>query len=626
MFQNRGDGTPVRPINIKDEPLSSPPVASHNTAHLLRTETSDLDAIRTAMDTPRKRHRLDTLLKKSQHEAAQSLASRQSRSKRLAGLPSPSRTENQDPGTQSQHGFRIDMEAAEDLRATSEPLTVPVKQQSQRSGGVLQPLSTNTPTLPHANAVTRAGRKGKQGRSACRIGFLTEDGEPTSDVPHATRSKGPVAKAETHQRLHTLLNQRFTDDRQPLTVRRTPVTAKKRARETKPDAEPASERPARRAKREGSPLPARTPEPINPSHTPPGPIEPEDEPLRARPLHRLTLDDFRVNPASNQNQDYAYTETIRGRDQRRCLPGCTKPACCGAAFRKLIQIAGVPGPPPTSSLQDDPSGDRAALEALLGPDHARALAALPADEQQELLLQARTKAFADKHARHRNVFARPGSPPGFWRTEMPTTQEARADAEEAGTRERERVEERWREACRPGGRISIDTNQTLEAMIDCEQRSHYHIPTPNPHDMHAQNHSAIAVITTNEAHRIFPPSPPPSTSPRPRTVPPSPASDGMSAVFTQTGLSSSLVAACSNVGVGGRNRVAESSMIVSFTAHDASMWDRASGLERSRWKPSHYWQEPTRTHWLTLPRVLCAPTGISVLEDVVIHWDVLSAT
>ncbi|KAK4945664.1 hypothetical protein LTR66_014374, partial [Elasticomyces elasticus] len=325
MFQNRNDGTPVRPINIKDEPLSSPPVASHNTAHLLRTETSDLDAIRTAMDTPRKRHRLDTLLKKSQHEAAQSFASRQSRSKRLAGLPSPSRTENQDPGTQSQHGFRIDMEAAEDLRATSEPLTVPVKQQSQRSGGVLQPLSINTPTLPRASAVTRAGRKGKQGRSASRIGFLTEDGEPTSDVPHATRSKGPVAKAETHQRLHTLLNQRFTDDRQPLTVRRTPVTAKKRARETKPDAEPASERPARRAKREGSPLPARTPEPINPSHTPPGPIEPEDEPLRARPLHRLTLDDFRVNPASNQNQDYAYTETIRGRDQRRCLPGCTKP-------------------------------------------------------------------------------------------------------------------------------------------------------------------------------------------------------------------------------------------------------------------------------------------------------------
>ncbi|KAK4927321.1 hypothetical protein LTR28_012018 [Elasticomyces elasticus] len=95
-----------------------------------------------------------------------------------------------------------------------------------------------------------------------------------------------------------------------------------------------------------------------------------------------------------------------------------------------------------------------------------------------------------------------------------------------------RLEDEFPRYSRTKLRISIDMGQTPEAMIDRERRSHYHTPTPSPHDMHAQNHSAIAIATTDEEHKTFPPSPPPSTSPRPRTVPPTPAGDGMSAEFT----------------------------------------------------------------------------------------------
>ncbi|KAI9716551.1 MAG: hypothetical protein M1812_005282 [Candelaria pacifica] len=181
-------------------------------------------------------------------------------------------------------------------------------------------------------------------------------------------------------------------------------------------------------------------------------VQPDDEPFRARPLQRLSLEHFKINPEFNQGLNYAFVETVRNRDQRHCLPGCTRPECCGDKFRKLIKIGGAPTPQRPglweSSQIDE---DQRLLEQYLGDDRSR-LESMEDEERQELLIQAKTKQFADKWGKHRHAYERRTTPPGFWRTDMPTTQETEQDRLQAKEMERQKVDERYREAMRPGGR------------------------------------------------------------------------------------------------------------------------------------------------------------------------------
>ena len=71
-------------------------------------------------------------------------------------------------------------------------------------------------------------------------------------------------------------------------------------------------------------------------------------------------------------------------------------------------------------------------------------------DKKELLLEAKTKQIAEQYGRHRHAHERPRSPPGFWRTDMPCTQEEEQDRVEARKRVRQMVEERRREAVRGG--------------------------------------------------------------------------------------------------------------------------------------------------------------------------------
>jgi hypothetical protein len=140
--------------------------------------------------------------------------------------------------------------------------------------------------------------------------------------------------------------------------------------------------------------------------------------------------------------DYAFSETFRGREQRRCLPGCTKPDCCGNAFRKAVEMGAV----------HSNKSDAEVLEAYLGRNYNQVLAAYTPAKRKDLLIQARAHAFANQHGKHRQAYERSRTPPGFWRTDMPTTQEAEEDRAKAHDMERQKVEERWREAMRDGGR------------------------------------------------------------------------------------------------------------------------------------------------------------------------------
>ena len=189
------------------------------------------------------------------------------------------------------------------------------------------------------------------------------------------------------------------------------------------------------------------------------PARPEDhEPCRSRPINRLSLSDFKVNPAFNGGLDYAYKETIRNRGDRKCLPGCLR-ECCRDKFRALASnMTDLPashGRPLASKEADGTNKldmEDEMLIAFLGPNTTVDIEALTPIARENLLLEAKTKSTADRYGKmHRQSYERAESPPGFWRTEMPGTQEEERDRRDALEREREEVKRRWKEAQREDG-------------------------------------------------------------------------------------------------------------------------------------------------------------------------------
>jgi hypothetical protein len=174
-------------------------------------------------------------------------------------------------------------------------------------------------------------------------------------------------------------------------------------------------------------------------------VDPDQEHLRTRPVEKLRLQDFKVNKDYNQGHDYAFREVVRGH-ARHSLEGCTKPNCCGDKFRKLAEITTVESPTKSQEERDDEL-----LRKFMG-DNAHKLRNLSEAERHELLLQAKTRDLSYHLGRHRHAYARQSSPPGFWRTDFPTTQEEMADRIKAEEIERALILERYNEAMRPGGR------------------------------------------------------------------------------------------------------------------------------------------------------------------------------
>lgn len=172
----------------------------------------------------------------------------------------------------------------------------------------------------------------------------------------------------------------------------------------------------------------------------------DGEPYRSRTVDRLSLDNFRINPDRNEGVDYAFDDVVRKRDQRQCLPGCTRPDCCGSRFRAMAKVGGLRALPGRESIDED----QEILENYLGDQKYR-LEAMNEDERLTLLIDAKAEALAARYGRHRYAHERHHSPPGFWRADMPSTQELEEDREEARRMEKEKVESRYREAMRPGG-------------------------------------------------------------------------------------------------------------------------------------------------------------------------------
>jgi len=186
--------------------------------------------------------------------------------------------------------------------------------------------------------------------------------------------------------------------------------------------------------------------------------EAEDErrqvPLRSQALENLNFCDFKINPKYNDGLDYAFSEVIRTSDRRQCLPGCTRPDCCGNKFRKVVEIGGaLPAPRPGLwDTDEDIDAEQRVLQRHLGTNAKAILKRMSADEVKTMLEQAQAEQFAQAHGRHKASWVRSATPPGFWNADFPSTQEEEEIRRQAEKKERDRVAEIYREAIRGNGR------------------------------------------------------------------------------------------------------------------------------------------------------------------------------
>jgi hypothetical protein len=112
-------------------------------------------------------------------------------------------------------------------------------------------------------------------------------------------------------------------------------------------------------------------------------------------------------------------------------------------------MARLGGPPTTTDGSNNGEEEQKMLEDYLG-EEKHLLDQLSAEERESLLHEARARRMASLYSKHRHDHQRPSTPPGFWRTDMPDTQELEHDREVANNLEREKVKERYREAMRGG--------------------------------------------------------------------------------------------------------------------------------------------------------------------------------
>ena len=216
----------------------------------------------------------------------------------------------------------------------------------------------------------------------------------------------------------------------------------------------SSTKDRRRTSTNSKPVPRKVMTDMKPASDEPPEVQPDDEPLRARPLSHLRLSDFRLN---NSHSEHAFHESIRKHDEKRTVGGCIDPFCdrCKeiARFTALTNFA----PPQNTTLfGSSPPDPAAAEEALLleylggSNDGKMRLNRMTPSERKETLQRAREKSFADLYGRHRQMHNRAVSPPGYWETEFPSTQQEMENREAAKAMEKVRVKERWEEALRGG--------------------------------------------------------------------------------------------------------------------------------------------------------------------------------
>ncbi|KAL4898427.1 peroxisomal membrane protein-domain-containing protein [Aspergillus ambiguus] len=405
---NKSAQEAIEPVTIKNE---SSPTSPLPTAPGF-IETQDLDDVGDAVETPtKKRSRTSS---QNQHIAQSPLKRRQRQEHSIESNRTPAR------------------------RPT-----------------ILQPVDSNLPVNSRRTdkPVAKSSEKAKKKYA---LSMLAEDGDENSlDLcargrstnllsPTKPRHTTPAtAKVSIEGRLDHLLAQPLPPRQHLLSPRkgRTKITA------YRPDLPPAQV--LRRNANQGKDSTTKTTPFPHKADAEPLSVVPDDEPYRCRPLHRLELNHFKINPDHNQGLNFAFNEVVRKKDERKCLSGCMRPGCCGDKFRAMARLEQI-SPEEAQKILEDYMGDDKHLHAGLSEE-----------ERMALLEEAKAKRLANSIGKHRHNHQRPGTPPGFWRTDMPDTQELEHDREEAMKLEREKVMERYREAMRPGGMWKFADDRVL---------------------------------------------------------------------------------------------------------------------------------------------------------------------
>jgi hypothetical protein len=457
VFQDgSSDGTPAKPVRVKEELYSSPPPESA-ALQLLRKETMDLDELGpNPIMTPR-RQRLRRMDSTHSNKTGTMRNQRSSSAPFSESLVKPEPTEEAHM-PDARPGFHLAV-ALEDARAVSEPGNAIMD-----SRDILKSIDPNV-VAGRANEATPDKRmKREEAREENVFNMLAESGEapPPSNErkkrlpPHLARAhfneRVRAAKSGLSPMKNTLTTPKTAPARSTLANVPTPPSASTRTAYT-PSARPAQRRAQEPAPRtelvpDGRPVwrmgalePAReAPQPSTPKHKPPTP----QTRLRDKPIAELRIQDFKPNPAYNGGFTHAFTDTVRRREDRLCLPGCTNPSCCGSTFRTLALAL-----PPLSSAQEE-----ALLQDYLGGAYdSFGLTQMDRGEREEIVAQARTRKMAMEHGKHRKAYEGRKTPPGFWRVDFPSTQEREEDREKAVQMSMAEVRVRYLEAMRRGGRF-----------------------------------------------------------------------------------------------------------------------------------------------------------------------------
>jgi hypothetical protein len=482
------EGLPEGPIKIKEERYSSP-IGSPTRRVLARTETLDLDDIGDRIDTPRKRRRMREILR--QASSFETIVSYELKNDRSTSVPlephSPGcqlSDENLDPTcTPRLARGGSDPTHRSDEKALSEPsysfsLKRELEEDATPSRSHVRPLGALSmyqrmlPRTSDPNAPK--GRKRDPEREAKAIHALAEDGSHSS---RPSRCISPKSRKRADRRLGALLEQP-TPDKQPLLLE--PRSTRS---ETKPAPQIKTPVAPRSRLSENTPALGVLPTPTSmphakatsgfmvapsPQHSISKNIKKEKttihttprnvKPLRDRPVIALRLEDFRLNPKIYHGSELT-AESIRGRDARRHqMGGCKDPKCATCGGQLKLLAANLPvtvGSTLFASTQDDLlTEDEKLIKYYLGDRFNQArVARMEAKERDALIMKAKELIISERHIRHRvKPNQRGKSPPGFWNVDMPDTQEIEAQREEADKREREVVEERYREAMRAGGK------------------------------------------------------------------------------------------------------------------------------------------------------------------------------
>ena len=478
------DNPTLKSVKIKKEHQSSPSALKY-LAHIARNNTVDLDEIGHRVNTPRKRKRLpgDSFDGGDQSELCENMSSKSPLDTEIGRRQSSKKRRNKDDTSDADfvagaHGDTYGVIKSEEpiLTGPHTPGNFMQSKSDARGHSFPPPASMSKQSLISAREWRNSsGRRHDDSHGADAVPTVAEDGETRKSKRYSTRQE---QTPKDKDRLMALLQGNDSPFPEIPSVPRDSNKSAFGHRATgSPFSHASTSSPNRLAIPSDSSLEERSKSAPKSNNVTPAPGKllkshidqttisrdtsgSDRKPLRSRSLSRLSREDFVINPQFNKGLDYAFQETIRKVAERQCLPGCIRPECCGGHFRNLVEIGGL-RPTIERGLWDDPipkgsseeiEEEERVLKWFLGASYTRKKSEKTnRAERKEMLVQARTKLLADRAGKHRQAYERRKTPPLFWETDMPSTQDFQDARGAADEEERREVEKRWFDAMRSGG-------------------------------------------------------------------------------------------------------------------------------------------------------------------------------